>query len=921
MEPKKDKQGHEVEFRDFWDEDADRIYNQYYCPTEEKNVILSEPKTKSKYEDVTSSPDVYNLTPTELDMVTNDGWQNNSQEAFSVLNKVNTDESGNTFVYPSEADTAYLSDLFGYEVAPSSSESGYLDPDSPMWKRSVEHISQQQKDFQANPERGRGFGPQSGMKPGEPTRDEWQVTSYLDQLGVKYVHKQKLGDLDPDTEKPTSEFDIYLPDYIMAIETSPGWHEGGRNAKNFPDVTENDLRKKVFAKEHGIDLVSFDPEEGTETFINEVLVPKLRSVGVDAFEVPMSKKEEGRWDDAEKELDKEYERQHGGKRKPFRIGDAPPEDDKGWEDIPVKVRKEPSHDVNEVEKFGPISIFNASKSKQGEPAFSAICNEDMEQVVYNDYDNVADWVVDHLAAKHPDFKYSPSMTPMVDQQGLYQGYTPEDIKNLREENETKHWLPDYQSTPKALIEEACPVCGSSKTYKDYYGETVCSECNHRMGYGKSEVERDDSQNYPLRPNRGKVNTAIQNVDKGGEEYEATNNLYLEEDLPLENMGFFLDKYNEYMKPEFDTLYLELRRPVMPIKFFNSDTNQWETQNEEGFQSRIEWSSEMAWEEMNAMKAGQEIVDESLKEEGNYPNEGKKGKGYEKGNPFNSAEIYREEGYDWDYPMGGSPAYQEEEEIPFSLKVERQLEKAGYPPSNLETTFGREKALGSEYVMDMWLGGKNYATFHFKDMGSGEVDVEGDVVVGQGYYSVTTKGAIAEQFEDTNSEVDDVHPHLKGDHFHLSSIMTFSQIPSYLDKVAQVANQYPSPYELWMQLESPEDIKAGVIKDFTPIPADEGVIEATVPKEPEPIEWEGNPEPWPDEEVQKVIDSEIPPEEEKGFSLKEEELDNEIKKLEEQIDKLSVSKLNDIGDFYTHKPLNNIDSTTGEESPMQTGYGY
>jgi len=181
-----------------------------------------------------------------------------------------------------------MSDLFGYQTEPSMPTTGYLDPEDPKWQQSVEHIQERQK----TPKGVGTFGPQSGMTRDEPTRDEWQVTSYLDSVGVTYIHKMKLGELDSTTEKPKVEYDLYLPDLVMAIETSPGWHEGGPQAGRFPQVIENDHFKKNFAEEHGIDLVSFDPAQGTEKFINETLVPKLRAVGVNAFEVPTTKNEE-----------------------------------------------------------------------------------------------------------------------------------------------------------------------------------------------------------------------------------------------------------------------------------------------------------------------------------------------------------------------------------------------------------------------------------------------------------------------------------------------------------------------------------------------------------------------------------------------------------------------------------------------------
>ena len=178
--------------------------------------------------------------------------------------------------------------LFGYAAETTAPGTGYLDPEDPQWQKSVEHIQERQK----KPGGLGTFGPQSGMTRGEPTRDEWQVTSYLDSLGVAYTHKMKLEDIDPTEPRGKIEYDIFLNTYLMAIETSPGWHEGGSSEGSFPRVIENDRYKKQFAQEHGIDLMVFDPAHGTEKFINNELAPRLLAVGVDAYQVSEPKSED-----------------------------------------------------------------------------------------------------------------------------------------------------------------------------------------------------------------------------------------------------------------------------------------------------------------------------------------------------------------------------------------------------------------------------------------------------------------------------------------------------------------------------------------------------------------------------------------------------------------------------------------------------
>jgi len=229
----------------------------------------------------------YTFTPAEFDAISNEAWEGEGCEICTGIVQ-STETSGEDYIiYPTPDQKRHMTDIFGYAAEPAVKPTGYLDPKDPQWQQSVEHIQERYKGGPLG-----SFGPQSGMMRGEPTRDEWQITSYLDGVGVTYIHKMKLRELDPSIERERLEYDIYIPEYHMAIETSPGWHEGGPSEKSFPDVVENDRFKREFAEERGIDLMSFDPAKGTENFINGTLVPKLRAVGVDAFEVTEGKKEQ-----------------------------------------------------------------------------------------------------------------------------------------------------------------------------------------------------------------------------------------------------------------------------------------------------------------------------------------------------------------------------------------------------------------------------------------------------------------------------------------------------------------------------------------------------------------------------------------------------------------------------------------------------
>jgi hypothetical protein len=430
-EPAKDTQGHQVESTDYWDEDDKFIYWKGYCPIEGKNVVIKEVK-RPKEEAALQAAEFYQLTPEEFEAISDDAWSNQCEKCYGILQKVNIDDKGNYFAYPSETDSQHMQELFGYEAKPASKRTGYLDPEDPSWQQSVEHIQTRQQ----QPERGT-FGPQSGMQRGEPTRHEWGVTSYLDDIGVPYVHKMTLGELDPTEERADLEYDIFLPDYLIAIESSPGWHKGGKTAQNFPQVTENDEYKERWAKEHGIELLTFDPDVGgSEHFINETLAPLLRTQGVKAKDVPEGKEES----------------------------------------------------VTEIEVFGPISITRSATGMQ------AKCSEDGETTSATDYDEIAKWVINHLAELHPDYMYSPTMNPPKSPEGLDVGYKIQDIKEMREETKGVGYDWDY-----------------NVKYRE-----------------KPILEEDQSQNFPRYPEGGKVNTA----DQGGEgkDYKAQNRYCLEEPL-------------------------------------------------------------------------------------------------------------------------------------------------------------------------------------------------------------------------------------------------------------------------------------------------------------------------------------------------------------------------------------------------------
>ena len=59
----KDKAGHSLEFKDYWDEDAEAIYWQYHCPIEDRNVIVTEHKDQGGKEEAMGKTSPYATCP------------------------------------------------------------------------------------------------------------------------------------------------------------------------------------------------------------------------------------------------------------------------------------------------------------------------------------------------------------------------------------------------------------------------------------------------------------------------------------------------------------------------------------------------------------------------------------------------------------------------------------------------------------------------------------------------------------------------------------------------------------------------------------------------------------------------------------------------------------------------------------------
>jgi hypothetical protein len=498
----------------------------------------------------------YTFTPAEFDAISNEAWEGEGCEICTGIVQ-STETSGEDYIiYPTPDQKRHMTDIFGYAAEPAVKPTGYLDPEDPQWQQSVEHIQERYKGGPLG-----SFGPQSGMMRGEPTRDEWQITSYLDGVGVTYIHKMKLRELDPSIERERLEYDIYIPEYHMAIETSPGWHEGGPSEKSFPDVVENDRFKREFAEERGIDLMSFDPAKGTENFINGTLVPKLRAVGVDAFEVTEGKKEqedlstEGRtygdprfneWDTPfiyrEEEEDKRPESWGRVKHSTCVCHDPPNNKtsfcdecdmhhhDNDWMEDHLEIQsmreveadfgkrdeqKGVGYDWDYNTKYRDKPILEESEQSKpigdswkvkGQTIRCSNCGKEKELCDICNYHHHAD----NFMGEHEKFQM------IVNSGGLDWNKLPSQLQAFEEKYGTAFPCPmdiDPEDMGTFQKEEQSGIPQNIPT----------------GAYTRLEpLTQDQSQNFPRYPERGKVNTIEQ--QSGGEELEAQNILKLEEEI-------------------------------------------------------------------------------------------------------------------------------------------------------------------------------------------------------------------------------------------------------------------------------------------------------------------------------------------------------------------------------------------------------
>jgi hypothetical protein len=183
----------------------------------------------------------------------------------------------------------------------------YFDPDTPefaalsrkaknYYKGQAEIASQMTLEGgHLDPSEHAGFGRFGGLPPEVPTMNELAITQFLDANDIDYTLHKKLGEDFPEYGFPRIEYDVYIPSKHIAIEVSPAFHNAARikaylekkdiapeGRKNLSRVLRNDEIKKRAAQEHGIELVSIDPQDTANKFsdeINKKLIPVLRQAG------------------------------------------------------------------------------------------------------------------------------------------------------------------------------------------------------------------------------------------------------------------------------------------------------------------------------------------------------------------------------------------------------------------------------------------------------------------------------------------------------------------------------------------------------------------------------------------------------------------------------------------------------------------
>ncbi len=429
----------------------------------------------------------YQFTQAEFDAITKDAWEADCEQCRSIIE--NTEMDGSEYaIHPTSEQKAHMTDLFGYSAERVQKPTGYLDPEDPQWQKSVEHIQERQK----KPGNIGTFGPQSGMRRGEPTRDEWQIASYLDSIGLEYIHKMKLGEIDPTVGKPKVEYDLFIPSLLIAIETSPGWHEGGPS--ELARVAENDKFKRKFAKENGIELFVYDPDEkfGSAEFINTVLAPELRTHGVDAPDVPAG------------EIPVPSERNEDN----YIYGDPRFNE---WDTATIYREEGPSYDWDYSTKYREKPILEEQTDiPEGVVPPEGYARQTTEEAAIGVLDHLIKGGVESFESWDEVIEH---LQFLVDT-GYIANFQPPNIS----EEEFKVWEPLIKGL---MIQQT--------RWPDLKEQSGIPQNIPTGAYTRLEpLTQDQSQNFPRFPERGKVNTIEQ--QSGGPELEAQNILKLEEEI-------------------------------------------------------------------------------------------------------------------------------------------------------------------------------------------------------------------------------------------------------------------------------------------------------------------------------------------------------------------------------------------------------
>lgn len=240
------------------------------------------------------------------------------------------------------------------------------------------------------------------------------------------------------------------------------------------------------------------------------------------------------------------------------------------------------------------------------------------------------------------------------------------VNTIQQTDETKGNALDFPNHLFQEEEKKCPECKEPLTWDESESEWRCYNCGW-ISIKKEEKERiywcgDCGSLYDKKP---ELNTHLGQTGHKDSQ-EGTMEKY-EQDL-----GLYVELVQKYLDSQYDEAYERTKRVQDPIHYYDEKTNEWVWT--EPLQTREDWAAEMAWEEANAQEevgvirneqddiakpivsevgdfythktdlhtAGPASIHPMQTDYGYKEEEYPSGRPQDKGNPFNSPMIYREE---------------------------------------------------------------------------------------------------------------------------------------------------------------------------------------------------------------------------------------------------------------------------------------